>query len=124
MNRLAIAASMIAVTVSRARAADLPTQFQTRAPLIASGFRWSGFYIGGNGEGMLTSDASARDWLTGLPFHGCISKARGTVSPGCHNKAGYRPRVGQSGFRQSAKDVFIGSGPELAGGRWSDWLAA
>ena len=113
MNRLAIAASMIAVTVSRARAADLPTQFQTRAPLMASGFRWSGFYIGGNGEGMLTSDASARDWLTGLPFHGCISKARGTVSPGC-----------QSGFRQSAKDVFIGSGPELAGGRWSDRLAA
>ena len=140
MNRLAVAASMIAVTVSRARAPDLPTQLQTKAPLMASDFRWSGFYIGGNGEGMLTSDASARDWLTGLPFHGCITRVRGifgTVSAVGDNKAADRPSAVQSAFRQSAKKVFIGIGHVqrrasgrkralgiLAGGRLSDRLAA
>jgi hypothetical protein len=115
MNRLVVAASMIAVTVSRARAADLPTQLQTKAPLMASGFRWSGFYIGGNGEGMLTSDASARDWLTGLPFHGGITRVRGmfgTLSTVGDNKAADRRGAGQSGLRQSAKKVFIGTGHE------------
>ena len=140
MNRLAIAASMIAVSVSKAAAADLPTQFQTKAPLMAPGFRWSGFYIGGSGQGMLTSDAGAQDWLTGLLFHGGITRGGGsfgTVSAGHHNKAAYRRRAGQSGFRQSAKSVFIGTGPEqrraaerkgaiaiLAGGPRSDRLAA
>jgi hypothetical protein len=141
MNRLAIAASMIAVSVSKAAAADLPTQLQTKAPLMAPGFRWSGFYIGGNGQGLLTSDASARDALTGLPFHRAITHGGSgnftTVSAGHHNKAAYRRRAGQSGFRQSAKSVFIGTGPEqgraaerkgaiaiLAGGPRSDRLAA
>jgi hypothetical protein len=136
MNRLAVAASMIAVTVSRARAADLPTQLQTKAPLMASGFRWSGFYIGGNGEGMLTSDASAQDWLTGLPFHGGITRVRGifgTVSAVGDNKAADRPSATQSGDRQSAKKVMVEQRRAserkralgiLAGGRLSDRLAA
>jgi hypothetical protein len=77
MNRLAIAASMIAASVSKAPAAELPTQLQTKAPLMVPGFRWSGFYIGGSGQGMLSSDASAQDWLTGLPFHGGITSSSG-----------------------------------------------
>jgi hypothetical protein len=113
MNRLAIAASIIAVSVSKAPAADLPTQLQTKAPLMAPGFRWSGFYIGGSGQGMLTSDAGAQDWLTGLLFHGRISRGRGTSSAlsADHNKAAYRRRAGQSGFRQSAKNAIRDHAP-------------
>jgi hypothetical protein len=140
MKKLAIAAS-IAVSVSKAFAAGLRTGLQIKAPLVAPGFSWSGFYIGGNGQGLLTSDASARDALTGLPFHRGVTNggSRGifaTVSTG-YDTSAYRRRAGQLRFRQSPGNVFIASGSEQlrsagwkgaigfrAGDRRSDPLAA
>jgi opacity protein-like surface antigen len=139
MKKLAIAAS-IAVSVSKAFAADLRTRLQIKAPLVAPGFSWSGFYISGSGQGLLTSDASARDALTGLPFHRGITNGGSgiftTVSPG-YDKSAYRRRAGQLRFRQPSGNVFIANGSEQlrsagrkgaigfrAGARRSDPLAA
>jgi hypothetical protein len=114
MKKLAIAAS-IAVSVSRAFAADLRTRLQIKAPLVAPGFSWSGFYIGGSGQGLLTSDASARDALTGLPFHCRITNGGSgnfaTVSAG-YDTSAFRRRASQLRIRQPQGNVFIANGSE------------
>ena len=114
MKTLAIAAS-IAVSVSRAFAAGLRTRLQINAPLVAPGFSWSGFYIGGSGQGLLTSDASARDPLTGLPFHRGITYGGSgnfaTVNAG-YDMSAYRRRAGQLRFRQAPGNAVIANGSE------------
>lgn len=133
MTRLAIAASIIAASISKAFAAELPTKLQTKAPLVTPSFSWTGFYIGGSGQGMLSTDASALDVLTGLPFHGGMAKwDRGFFGTASADKRLYRRRADQTGFRK-----FPDHGSEqpgsteteraiviLSSGRRSDRLAA
>jgi hypothetical protein len=114
MKKLVVAAS-IAVGVFRAFVTGLQTRLQIKAPLVAAGFSWSGFYIGGSGQGLLTSDASACDALTGLPFHRGIAHGGSgiftTVSAGYENVAYWR-RAGQRRSHQPRGNVFIANGSE------------
>jgi hypothetical protein len=49
MNKFLIATSIIAVSTASTRAADLGSRPYTGAPVIFTGYDWSGFYIGANG---------------------------------------------------------------------------
>ena len=82
-----VALSIVAVSAASAFAADLPARVYTKAPAIAPGFSWTGFYVGGGGgRGFLTSETRPIDSATGLPLNSGITNGGrgifGTVSAG------------------------------------------
>ena len=48
MNKVLLAASILAIGVSGASAADLPARTYTKAPVLEAAYNWSGWYAGGN----------------------------------------------------------------------------
>jgi outer membrane immunogenic protein len=87
MKVLPLAFSIVAVSAASAFAADLPAKVYTKAPAVAPGFSWTGFYVGGGGgQGFLTSEARPIDSATGLPLNSGITNGGrgifGTVSAG------------------------------------------
>jgi len=115
MNRIALAASIVAVSAVSASAADLAARPYVKAPAaIVAAYDWSGFYIGANGGG-----ASSRKCWDVVPFDinlFFIPPFTIAGSEGCHNASG-ATAGGQVGYRgQSAAFVF---GLE-AQGNWAD----
>ena len=50
MKKLALAVSVLSISAASAFAADLPVRY-TKAPAMAPGYDWSGWYVGVNGGG-------------------------------------------------------------------------
>lgn len=50
MKKLVLAVSVLCVSAASALAADLPVRY-TKAPAMAAGYDWSGWYVGLNGGG-------------------------------------------------------------------------
>ena len=87
MKKFSLALSLVAVSAASAFAADLPAKVYTKAPALAPGFSWTGFYVGGGGgQGFLTSEATPVDVATGLSLNSGITNGGrglfGTVSAG------------------------------------------
>lgn len=116
MNKLTLAAAMLAVSAASASAADLAARPYTKAPPLAvvAAYDWSGFYIGGNGGG-----GWSRNCWDANPFPINVPDVVvGTIagSEGCHTADG-ATAGGQVGYRwQKAAWVF---GVE-AQGNWAD----
>jgi outer membrane immunogenic protein len=115
MNRIALAASMLAVSAASASAADLAARPYAKVPVaVVAAYDWSGFHVGANGGG-----AWSRKCWDVVPFTinlGFIPPILFSGSEGCHNASG-ATAGGQVGYRwQSAAWVF---GLE-AQGNWAD----
>ena len=55
LKKFSLALSLVAVSAASAFAADLPAKVYTKAPALAPGFSWTGFYVGGGGgQGFLS----------------------------------------------------------------------
>jgi outer membrane immunogenic protein len=116
LNKLFVAASMLAVSATGAAAADLAAQPYTKAPppAIVAAYDWSGFYVGANGGGGWSRNC----WDVNPFFLNVPNVFVGTVAgpEGCHT-ADEATAGGQVGYRwQKAAWVF---GVE-AQGNWAD----
>jgi outer membrane immunogenic protein len=122
MKKLALAASILAVSAVSASAADLAARPYTKAPppMMAAIYDWSGFYLGINGGGAWSHKCWDVAPFTVTPVNNLLIAvpAPFTVagSEGCHDATGGTVG-GQIGYRwQAASWVF---GLE-AQGNWAD----
>jgi outer membrane immunogenic protein len=113
MNKFLMAASVIAVSIASASAADLGSGPYTGAPAVYAGYDWSGFYIGANG-----GEALGRNCWSNTVFLGVATVP--SIAEGCSNPAEFT-LGGQIGYRwQSVSWVF---GVE-AQGNWANLTAS
>jgi outer membrane immunogenic protein len=107
MNKFLLGTVGALAMVTSASAADMAARPYTKAPVIAAGYDWSGFYIGANGG-----------WGTS---HKCwdFTNAAGAfiVSEGCHDATG-GTAGGQVGYRWQASHFVFGA---EAQGNWADF---
>jgi outer membrane immunogenic protein len=99
---LLVTASLVALGVAPAVAADLPARTYTKAPpMVQAAYDWSGFYIGINGGGAIAHTT----WdLVGIGTEGSHDATGGTVG-------------GQIGYRWQQGPVVFGV---EAQGNWAD----
>jgi outer membrane immunogenic protein len=115
MNRLWVAASILALGTVGASAADLAARPYAKAPPpVAAAYDWSGFYVGANGGG-----AWSRKCWDAVPFTidlGFLPPFTIAGPEGCHTASG--PTAGgQAGYRWQSAAWVLGL---EAQGNWAD----
>lgn len=102
--------SLVAIGISPVLAADLPARapVYTKAPVMASIYNWSGFYLGLDAGGASSRDCYTLTGVAGAPIN--------PISEGCHDATGALAG-GQIGYRWQMTNWVFGLEAE---GDWAN----
>ncbi len=107
MKRLALAVSVLGISVASAMAADLP--IYSKAPPVAAVYDWSGIYIGGNGGYGWASNCWNLNQDLGVVYFPAVPE-------GCSNATG-GAAGGQFGYRFQTGHLVVGMDAQFD---WAD----